>query len=199
MGHAFLLMLSSILLWLAGMLVGAASSDLLVAPVPLSSFWPVPFVCGLALWFLAGRGNAATFCRRLGIAGWITVAVASFVYATAGIYAVGHVAVGPQMRGQIAKMEARGGRRSTTIATLALEDGTFVATDDYPADEYGSLGRCLEVRMLTGPLGFTWLRISGAAPLPTSLGPGQLDWPVKPVDRADCFSGKPLPQLIAGN
>ena len=196
-GHAFLLMLSTILLWIAGALVGAASSDLLVAPAPILSFWPVPFVCGFALSLLAARANAAAMCRWVAFAGWIAVAVAAFTYSAAAIYARGHVAPGPQMRGQIATIKAGGGRYSKTkITALALADGTFVATDDYPAGEYGSLGRCLEVRRLTGPFGFTWLSISAAAPLPPAPGPGQLTWGVEPVDRSDCFSGKPLSQLV---
>jgi hypothetical protein len=70
-----------------------------------------------------------------------------------------------------------------------------VSTRVYPAGDYGSLGRCLAVRRLVGPFGFSWLEIGDAAPLPPAPGPGQLHWPVEPVSREDCFSDRPLSEL----
>jgi hypothetical protein len=196
--HATLLMLSPILIWLAGVVVGPHSVDLLVEAPPLTGLCPWPLLAGVALWLVVAKGFAPNLCRWLGLVGWIVVVMAALVYAVTGVYARAHAVPGPEMRSQVAKIEIRGRRYfKTRITTLALQDGTFAEAEAYPAHEYGSMGRCLAVRRLTGPFGFVWLRITEAAPLPPAPGPGQLAWPVEPVSPGECFSHKPLSKLRA--
>jgi hypothetical protein len=194
--HAALLVLSTVLLWLSGVIVHDTTSDFLIEAPPITSLWPAPLSAGLALWFLADKGVMTNVCRWFGRIGWIAVVMAALIYPATAIYAHGEAAFGPEMRSQIANIRVEGHEyHTTTITTLALEDGGLVATAAYPGGDYGSMGRCLAVRRLIGPLGFSWLQIRDAAPLPPAPGPGQLHWPVEPVSRADCFSGKPLSEL----
>lgn len=198
MGHACLLMASTLLVWLSAALVQAATPDLLVGAPPLRDFWWAPLITGFALWLLAEKGVLPRLCLWLASAGWVGVVACALLYAGAGIYARGHAAHGPELRSQIVKFERRGGRRiKTTITTLALQDGSFATTGTYAPSGRGDVGRCLAVRKLTGPFGFVWLRIEQAAPLPPAPGPGQLDWPVDQPSRAECFSGKALSDLAA--
>jgi len=140
-------------------------------------------LAGLTLFNFVDRNIAPRLCRRLAMAGWIFVILASFTWLAAGAYAHQVATAGPVLRAQIVSQRVES-RRLIRIVTsnLVLQDGSNVTITGYG----GGPRHCFDVRRIQGPWGFAWLRLVGVSPDP---GPGQLAWP---IDRGTCFSSAPL-------
>lgn len=185
---AVLLLLSPLTLVLAYLSVRLATRDWLSTGLALVPFGGAALCLGLLLLYLVGRRRLPQLCGRIAMVGCAAAVAGAGAYGAAGIEALAAARVGPPLRAQIVDVDGGGRGLRPTLVTFLLEDGSLAKARNYPVGPH-SRAACYGVRRVTGRHGFSWLRVDAASPPP---GPGGLPWP---IDREDCFSPVPLPEL----
>lgn len=186
---AMLLLLSPVSLWLAWLLVGFATHDVMVrSHGSFLVLWGLS-VMALAAWQLQSRSVVLIGLRKafLSAACAATIAV-SIAFAYFGIDAYAHaIARAPERSFELYKVY---GRRSFkhVVYWHQRPDGTTVEGFNHGrALPYAQT--CALVQRLDGRYGFSWVRVLDRSRAPRR---GQLIWPVR---REECFSSIPLSSL----
>ena len=154
-------------------------------PIDAPPIWAFGYasIPGFFVLMWAARHELPPFALRL------SCIVGSLLYALALIlppltaYSYLHAEAGPRHRMQL-------DRQSNGVdgAVFTLDDGSSVEAQFYWRSQRSITrnGECFSVRRLTGPFGFSWMKVLEMTPRPRN---GGLWWT---IPREDCFSNKPL-------
>lgn len=157
-------------------------------PIDVPPIWTFGYasMLGFLVLMWAARHELPPFVLRLS---WI-IGILLFAFALIlpplTIYSYLHAEAGPRHRMQLVKQNS-----GVDGAVFALDDGTSVQAQFYWRSRRSITrnGECFSVRRLTGPFGFSWIKVLETTPRPRN---GGLWWT---IPRKDCFSSKPLSSM----
>jgi len=179
--------------WMTGGVILMKTAEILYAvmpaiPVDVPPIWAFGYasIPGFLVLMWALRHELPPFAVRLSsIIGALLYALA-LILPPLTFYSYLHAEVGPRHRMQLM-------RQNDVVdgAVFALDDGSSVEAQFYwRSHRYiNRNGECFSVRKLTGPFGFSWMKVLETPPPPRN---SELWWAIK---REDCFSNKPLSTL----
>lgn len=129
------------------------------------------------------RERLARLVLRAGVIAGLGMAAANLLFS---IWVAGGLQPGPIGRAQVVEV---GKRRIGHDLVLQSADGAMIDIHRSGEAPYGEQSRCYDVRRWSDRHGHNRVELLAGSPLPAT---GGLAWP---VDRADCFSAKPIDQI----
>lgn len=179
--------------WMAGGAILMKMAEFLywvmpAIPIDVPPIWAFGYasIPGFLVLMWAARHELPPFAVRLCciIAGLLFTL--AFILPPLTVCSYLHAEIGPRHRMQLVRPN-----NGVDGAVFALDDGSYVEAQFYWRSQRSIArnGECFSVRRLTGPFGFSWMKVLETTPRPRH---GELWWT---IPREDCFSNKPLSSL----